>query len=313
MVRLVVITLVATYALIVIGSSVRASGAGLGCPDWPTCFDRLIPPTSVSQLPTNYQQIYADRGYANTEFNPIKTWTEFGNRLSSTVVGLLMLACFVMACLTQRANRPLLLTLTAMLGITAFQVWMGSIVVASYLHPLVVSSHMIFALIIIGCLHTALQLTRPALMLDVQIRKHIPWLVACAGVLILQVGLGLQLRQEIDVLIRIESQPRKSWGHLLGSSFTAHVLFSLVALHLFAITQFRLWRDPVLRPLLRNWIILWWFALGGSIIVGLGLWVFAITPLLQPLHLLAAAIQSGVVWHLLFFVMRSNAHTPQPG
>ena len=59
----------------------RASGAGMGCPDWPLCFGQWIPPTDVDQLPANYQEIYADRGYADTTFNATKTWIEYLNRL----------------------------------------------------------------------------------------------------------------------------------------------------------------------------------------------------------------------------------------
>ncbi len=97
-------TLVVVLLLILAGGIVRSSGSGMGCPDWPLCFGQVIPPLVESDLPSNYQEIYAERGYADTRFNALKTWTEYLNRLLGALTGLMVLVQAVLAFLLVRSR-----------------------------------------------------------------------------------------------------------------------------------------------------------------------------------------------------------------
>ncbi len=104
--------LVSVLVLMFVGAIVRVTGAGMGCPDWPTCWGCIIPPTKVEQvdfskLPIEKFQNKAKRmgrdpnsisvETLKQEFNPRHVWTEFVNRLTSLPVGFFSLATFIAA------------------------------------------------------------------------------------------------------------------------------------------------------------------------------------------------------------------------
>src|SRR5690606_22712910 len=103
------------------GGIVRSTGSGMGCPDWPKCFGQYIPPTSVSQLPEDYQEKFVAQRVEKNErfadlldkigkghladeirkdpsilepevFNVSKTWTEYINRLTGAITGFVLIA-----------------------------------------------------------------------------------------------------------------------------------------------------------------------------------------------------------------------------
>ena len=96
--RMVTGVLMFVVLLVFVGAIVRATGAGLGCPDWPKCWGQLIPPWKVEQVDLdkiNYERfekkarrLGRDPATVTPEhilesFNPVHTWTEFINRLVS--------------------------------------------------------------------------------------------------------------------------------------------------------------------------------------------------------------------------------------
>ena len=93
--KLGLVTIVAIYILVLAGGIVRSTGSGMGCPDWPKCFGMWIPPTEVSQLPDNYQEIYAAKLHGEVEFNAVKTWIEYVNRLVGALTGIVVLGVFL--------------------------------------------------------------------------------------------------------------------------------------------------------------------------------------------------------------------------
>ena len=76
-----------TYSLILIGGFVRVSGAGMGCPDWPKCFDRWYPPLSISQIPSHIDP---------SLFNITLAWTEYFNRLFGMLTGIIIFSTFLL-------------------------------------------------------------------------------------------------------------------------------------------------------------------------------------------------------------------------
>lgn len=222
--------LVSVLLLMFVGAIVRVTGAGMGCPDWPTCWGCLIPPTSVEEvdfdaLPIEKFQRKANRmGRTDTitvetlraEFNPQHVWTEFINRLFSLPVGFFSLALCILGW-GQRRERPLVFWMAvASFAVVLINAWMGAQVVFSGLKPGVLTAHLALAMMLTGMLvYCAWRGTdRPWCVGIVgSHRVWLKWLVGGLLVVVVVTGiLGAQVREMTDEMAKFhDNAPRETW------------------------------------------------------------------------------------------------------
>jgi cytochrome c oxidase assembly protein subunit 15 len=112
--------------IVATGATVRLTGSGLGCPEWPTC-------TTQHALPQSYH-----------------SYIEFSNRVVSAITVLTTLVLAVSAWLTRGLGRRGKWLATAVcLGVIA-QAPFGALVVYYNLNPYLVISHLLLSLIVLG-------------------------------------------------------------------------------------------------------------------------------------------------------------------
>jgi cytochrome c oxidase assembly protein subunit 15 len=291
-------TIGAVFFLIFVGALVRATGSGMGCPDWPTCFGQWIPPTQESQLPDNYHQLYADRGYANTDFNPTKTWTEYVNRLTGVTIGLLVFATMLLSFRFRNTDRAIDYCSTAVFILVGLQGWLGALVVASNLRPVMISVHMLSALTIVGLLIYTVTRSQRDRLTTVDwslLPKSVKTVLTVAIVFVLiQVLMGTQVRQAVDTISQqLGESHREQWRNHFPMIFYVHRSFS--AIILFSV----IWLTWNSRQLLQRYF--WSKVLASLVIVsvvieimlGITMDRFAIPAFAQPLHLLFASLIFG--------------------
>lgn len=171
-----------TLVVLVLGAYTRLSDAGLGCPDWPGCYGKLIVP-EVSGLP-QYHIIDAK-----------KAWIEMTHRYVAGLLGLVILSLVLFAIYNRKdVNQPLFLPILLLL-LVIFQGLLGMWTVTLKLLPIIVMAHLLGGMTILAGLWW-LSLTLGDAGFTVKNQKprhasHLQW-VAIAGlcVFILQLALG---------------------------------------------------------------------------------------------------------------------------
>ena len=153
-----VATAVVTYALVVLGGVVRVSGSGLGCPDWPLCHGRLLPPLDLHAI------------------------IEYSHRTTTVLATTLMVVTAVIAWLWLRRRRDVVTAATVALGLLVVQITLGAITVKLELPPIVVLVHLANAMALLGAVSvTAVAALAPGSMSQATDTVSRRWAMAAAA------------------------------------------------------------------------------------------------------------------------------------
>jgi heme a synthase len=131
--------LLLTYCLIVLGAWVRATGSGLACPDWPTCYGHWVP------LPG---EIPPDVGYSY-----LQVMLEWVHRLiAGVILGPLILLIGVLAWRARRANPRMPAYAGCLIVLLLIQAGLGGLTVLDQNSPWSVALHLGTALMLLSAL-----------------------------------------------------------------------------------------------------------------------------------------------------------------
>jgi len=309
--RLGMITICAVYFVILVGGIVRASGAGMGCPDWPTCFGQWVPPTDVSQLPDNYQEIYAERGYKNTQFNPVKTWTEYTNRLVGVTIGIFIILTAWSSRIYLKGDKSIFYLCLSVLFLVCFQGWLGSAVVASNLKPFMITLHMLLALFIVALLIYAIAKSQKdylSLIDSSQLPPKVTTVLIFAMFLtLIQIGMGTQVREAVDFIAHEHKYiDREYWRDSFPVIFYIHRSFSAIVLFSNLWISWKIFQAVEKSNVLLRCSYLLMGVIVTAIIAGVTLDRLGVPPVSQPIHLLMANIIFGVQFFIYICLFYST-------
>ncbi|ARV10482.1 heme A synthase [Winogradskyella sp. PC-19] len=320
------VALVLIYLVIIAGAVVRMTGSGMGCPDWPKCFGYYIPPTEISELEfkpnhdykkgiviivdealqvatkdfkssnnlnLNNWEPYTAHDYA--VFNPLHTWVEYINRLIGALSGLPILIFTIMSIwLWKDKKRFFILSVLTVFGM-AFQAWLGKTVVDSNLAPYKITIHMVMALVIVAVilyLIYASKTTYKAQKLDSKFRNI---LIIATILTLVQIVLGTQVRQFVDVQNKLNGYHNWDIQELAPLNFYVHRTLSILVLLL---NGWLFIRNRKLQ-LGFNKFKLVMICIGLEILTGIAMYYFNFPFSTQPLHIVIAAILIGIQFYII--------------
>ena len=282
-----------TYLLIFVGGMVRVSGAGMGCPDWPKCFDRWIPPTDISQLPDHIDP---------AKFNIVLAWIEYCNRLFGALVGLTITITLILAYKYYSHIPVIKWSLTVAFILTLIEGWIGAVLVHTILNPVTITLHLILALIIVMLLLYAAQesyyIENPYAEKNSKYPLNINWAFIVLGAsLFIEIIIGTEVRGGLQMLRKENPLLDSNFLlYMLGPFKYMHTILGIVILFLSIFLWVKLVKqsvspsDVVKQSSSLILVLIFLQIVSGEILV-----FIKVKPIIQLFHLWFAAIIMGLI------------------
>jgi cytochrome c oxidase assembly protein subunit 15 len=324
-------SLVFIFLVILAGSVVRATGSGMGCPDWPQCFGYNIPPTDVETLTWREgrsfeegQMILLEDQFwvANADFttgeafvsenwtlfdrhdytifNPVHTWIEFINRLIGALSGLPVLALAIFGVWGVRRNVWNAVLAVGVLFLLLFEAWLGKIVVDGNLVPNQITIHMMGSVAIVLLLlalrarNTEGDYTYPKGIL----RSMVLLLV----LVVVQIFLGTQTRELVDYALEHGVLRAEVVDSITSALPKIHRTFAWTILVLTSVLFFQQRKHGMLLPGFKPLV----FAIALEWAVGVVLFFTGLPQAMQPVHLVLSIGILASTSYPLFLALRKS-------
>ena len=336
------IAIIATLVVILAGGVVRSTGSGMGCPDWPKCFDQYIPPTSAKQLPADFETKYVEGRkkknekfakyleiigkpvladsirndksiLVHEEFNVAKTWTEYVNRLTGAILGFVLILVAIFSFTYKRSAKRIIVLSILNIIVVGFQGWLGSIVVSTNLTQWILTVHMLLALVVLGiAIYTynyARQLHREPLIIMYRISWLRGFLFFTIALTVIQIVLGTEVRENIDTISKaLQFNARETWVSKVGNVFVYHRDLAILV----TICNFVIYKMVIDRfsgkawPLITaNYLML---VLIVQLVSGLLLSYLGLPPYAQAIHVLFSMIMFSLQYYLYLLVFKTKTY-----
>jgi len=149
--KLAWVTLFLTFDLIMFGAFTRLTDSGLGCPDWPGCYGHANPVAAHGQISA------AEAAMPHGPVTVAKAWIEMIHRYLAMAVGVLIVAMMIVAWMRwfrsgRRIRLPVPVLPTLLLGFVCLQGAFGAWTVTLKLQPVIVTTHLLLGMALLGLL-----------------------------------------------------------------------------------------------------------------------------------------------------------------